>query len=154
MRIGVIPASAAAVVALTAGCGLSATGGGTAGPSPRLTPAEVVAIQVEALQHFNQPAPNAGIWTAYQFASRANRQVTGPYGRFLQIIRSSSNRALLHSREWRIDDVRQVDARAEVAVVVSDDAGAISRWRFSLSKQESAGCRGCWMTDGVEASPP
>jgi len=139
-----------AVVVIVTGCGLRASERITAGPSPARTPAEVVGIQLDGLQHYNQPTPNAGIWTAYQFASPANRQVTGPYGRFLQIIRSSSNRALLHSREWRIDDVRLAGSQAEVVAVVSDAAGAISRWTFSLSQQESAACKGCWMTDGVQ----
>ena len=148
MRCRLVPVCGALV--LLAGCG----GSQTAWPSPRLTPAEVVGIQVGALQRYNQPTPNAGIWTAYQFASPANRQATGPYGRFLQIIRADSNRALLHSREWRIEDVRQTGSQAEVVVVVNDHAGALSRWTFSLSKQEHAGCKGCWMTDGVTASLP
>jgi len=137
---------AACLAVLATSCG---AGRDKSGPSPRLSPAEVVSIQVEGLQHFNKPAPNAGIWAAYRFASPANRQVTGPYGRFLRIIRAPANRALLHSREWRVENVRQVESQAEVVVVVSDDAGVSSRWTFSLSKQEGAACKGCWMTDGV-----
>jgi hypothetical protein len=152
MRTGILSVCFVTVAAFTTGCGLKATGRVTAQPSPAQTPAEVVSIQLEGLQHYNQPTPNAGIWTAYQFASPANRQVTGPYGRFLQIIRSRSNRALLHSREWRIDHVRPAGPQAQVVAVVSDDSGAISTWTFSLSQQESAACKGCWMTDGVQRS--
>lgn len=36
-------------------------------PAPQLSPLDVVKIQVYALQHHNEPTPNAGIWTTFQF---------------------------------------------------------------------------------------
>jgi hypothetical protein len=38
-------------------------------PVPELSPLEVVKIQVYALEHYNEPRPNAGIWTAFQFGA-------------------------------------------------------------------------------------
>lgn len=118
-------------------------------PSPALTPAEVVSIQLRALQNINQPVPNAGVWIVYQFASPGNRQVTGPYGRFLRMIKSPANRTLLRSRSLKIVSSQVSGAEANVAAEVTGDAGAVSEWVFTLSKLSFENCAGCWMTEGV-----
>ena len=118
-------------------------------PSASLSPADVVRIQVLALQHVNEPTPNAGIWTAFQFASPANRQVTGPYGHFLQVIKSQSNQPFLHARSVRFYPVQQTGAHAEQEVGLTDQSGRTTRWLFSLTKQGEGQFENCWMTDGV-----
>ena len=47
-------------------------------PSPEWTPAEVIRMQVEALQNNDTPSPDTGIATAFRFASPGNRAATGP----------------------------------------------------------------------------
>ena len=133
------------VAALAGGCATRRT----PLPSAALSPADVVRIQVLALQHVNEPTPNAGIWTAFQFASPANRQVTGPYGHFLLVIKSPSNKPFLHARSVQFYPARQVGTQAEQEVELTDGTGRTTRWLFSLSKQSSAPFENCWMTDGV-----
>ena len=133
------------LAALACGCGNLRT----PMPSASLSPADVVRIQVLALQHVNEPTPNAGIWTTFQFASPANRLVTGPYGHFLQVIKSPSNQPFLHARAVRFLPVRQAGAQAEQEVEITDESGRITRWIFVLSKQRQAPFENCWMTDGV-----
>ena len=119
-------------------------------PSPNLSPVEVVDIELKALQSPDVPRPNAGIWTVFQFASPGNRQVTGPYGRFIGMIKSVPNTPLLHSRSWRFGLLRQEGTRAQVPVDVTGSKGSISSWTFTLSRQSTETCQKCWLTDGVE----
>src|SRR5579864_3669576 len=117
--------------------------------APELSPLDVVKIQVYALQHSNEPTPNAGIWTVYQFASPANRRVTGPYGHFLQLIKSPGNRPFLNARSAQFSDEHRDGSFAEVAVTLEDLEQRRSRFTFSLSLEEAGPFKGCWMTDGV-----
>lgn len=121
-------------------------------PAPELSPLNVVKIQIEALQHFNEPTPNAGIWTAFQFASPANRLVTGPYGHFLRLIKGPGNRPFLYARSAQFSSERRDGSFAEVTVELEDQEGLRSRFTFSLSMQGAGPFKGCWMTDGVHPS--
>lgn len=118
-------------------------------PSPELAPLDVVRIQVSALQHYGDPTPNAGIWTAFQFTSPANRRLTGPYGHFLQLIKSPQNRPFLHARAAQLSEVEHTEWFAEVLVQLQDEHRAGSRFLFSLSKQREGAFQHCWMTDAV-----
>ena len=118
-------------------------------PSPDLSPRDVVEIQLRALQRCDEPAPNAGVWTAFQFASPANRRVTGPYGRFFRIVRAPENRVLLRSRTFSVRTVRETARLAEVLADVTGQEGERSGWFFELSKQTSGAFIDCWMTDSV-----
>ena len=120
-------------------------------PAPELSPLDVVKIQVHALEHHNEPTPNAGIWTVYQFASPANRRVTGPYGHFLQLIKSPGNRPFLNARSAQFFDERRDGSFAEVTVELEDREGVRGRFTFSLSLEAAGPYKGCWMTDGVRA---
>ncbi|HSY80300.1 MAG TPA: hypothetical protein VK807_00975, partial [Gemmatimonadaceae bacterium] len=51
-------------------------------PTPSLSPNQVVEIVLTALQHNDNPQPDAGIATTFEFASPANRLETGPLQRF------------------------------------------------------------------------
>lgn len=52
-------------------------------PDPRLSPADVVRIQLESLR--TNGLSDNGIDTTYRFASPSNKKVTGPYARFAQM---------------------------------------------------------------------
>jgi hypothetical protein len=121
-------------------------------PAPGLSPLEVVKIQVYSLQHYNEPRPNAGIWTAFQFASPANRGVTGPYGHFLQLLKSPGNRPFLNARSAWFSDERRDGSHAAVTVALEHRERQRSRFTFSLSLQGAGPFKGCWMTDGVRPS--
>jgi len=118
-------------------------------PSPALSPVEVARIQAEALRRADEPVPNAGIWTTYQFASPGNRKITGPYGRFLRIIKSPENRSFREARSVRVGEPAINGDSAKVPVELIAESGQIMVWIFSLSRQTEGPCRGCWMTDGV-----
>jgi hypothetical protein len=118
-------------------------------PAPELSPSDVVRIQVDALRRVDEPTPNAGIWTTFRFASPANREITGPYGHFLRVIKSPGNGPFLHARSARLSGERQDGLSAEVTVELEGRDGLRSRFTFSLSKQGPGPFKDCWMTDSV-----
>lgn len=118
-------------------------------PAPELSPMDAVKIQVYALQHYNQPTPNAGVWTAFQFASPGNRQVTGPYGHFLRLIKSPVNRPFLYARSAQFSNEQRDGSFASITVELEDQERIRSRFMFSLSMQGAGPFKDCWMTDGV-----
>ena len=119
-------------------------------PHPDLTPAQVVEAQVEALQFNDRPTPDAGIATAFRFASPDNRKVTGPLPRFAQIVRAPGYRPLI---DHRVAGYGALIVRGDVALrrvtVVADDGQGIE-YEFRLSKDPESGC---WFTDGVVPVP-
>jgi hypothetical protein len=127
-------------------------------PNPGLSPGEVIRTVVEALQNCNSPAPNAGIFTVYQFASPANRANTGPYGNFLRLVKQPDFAALLARHATEFGPLSVAGDRAQQEVSYRMDDGRIARFRFALSRQTSeqtrGRCAGCWMVDQVSPIRP
>ncbi len=118
-----------------------------AAPHPGLGPADVVAAQLEALQHNDER--DAGIAVAFRFASPGNRRSTGPLERFVWMIRDGPYELLLgfdgaHAQPVVMDGTAA--ARQRVTVVRD---GRSRVYHFVLSQQRDGECRGCWMTDAV-----
>jgi hypothetical protein len=122
------------------------------GPSPSLAPADVVRIVMTALQHNDSPLPNAGIFTAYAFASPANHAATGPYGHFLGLVRTAEYEPLLHPHPFEGGNIAMRGDFARQIVTIHLKTGDV--WfRFRLRRQQDGACRGCWMIDGVSKRP-
>jgi len=126
-------------------------------PNPTLGPTEVIRTVVEALHNYNTPAPNAGIFTVYQFASPANRQNTGPYGKFLRLVRIPDFAPLLTRGATTYGPLALSGDRAEQEITIRMDDRRDSRFRFVVSRQTSqqtqGRCAGCWMVDRVMLVP-
>jgi Domain of unknown function (DUF4864) len=122
-------------------------------PNSSIGPGEVIQAVVRALENYNSPSPNAGIFTAYQFASPANRANTGPYGNFLRLVKNPAFAPLLvrHATEFGPLNVEGDHAEREVRLRTGD--GRQARFYFVLSRQNSqqtqGRCAGCWMVDQV-----
>jgi hypothetical protein len=113
-------------------------------PAPGIAPEEVVRNVVSALRHSNSPIPNAGIYTAYQFASPANHAATGPYGNFLGIVKSRDFAPLLHDDAIGFSEMIIRGEKAEQIVRLQS-----ASFKFTLSVQHRSPCVNCWMIDGV-----
>ena len=124
-----------------------------AGPDPRMGPHEVIAAVVDALAHNNSPLPNSGVRTTYQFASPANRRVTGPYGRFLRLVRAPPYAPLRMAVAVEYGELHVAEGKAWQIVTTRDAKGAAASFRFDVSLQKEGPCTGCWMTDGVARQP-
>ena len=107
-----------------------------------------------ALRNYNSPIPNAGVFTAYRFASPANRAVTGPYGHFLQLVKSADFAPLLSDFPSVLGAIDTKNDHAEQIVRVHSDPGHDAVFKFILSRQGEGPYRSCWMVDGVYGMLP
>jgi hypothetical protein len=127
-------------------------------PNPGLHPGEVIRTVIESLQNCNSPAPNAGIFTVYQFASPANRANTGPYGTFLRMVRLPGYAPLFSGHADSYSPLNIAGDRAEQAVGFHLDGSRVAWFRFVLSRQTNeqtrGHCAGCWMVDAVNPIRP
>ena len=121
---------------------------GLSQPHPNLSPKQVVAIQLKALQQVDVPEYNAGIATVYRFASPENRSQTGPLQRFTEMLRTGYPEMLGH-RSHVIDTGLQQGETLLLPVEVTTRAGRVLRYVFILRQQTAGALKGCWMTDGV-----
>ena len=122
-------------------------------PSRALGPAEVVRIVVEALRKNNSPLPNAGVFTAYQFASPANHAVTGPYGHFLRTVKTKLFVPLFQDHPQEFGQIAVSGDYAEQILRLRLDDGRTASYKFVVSLQKQGARRGCWMVDGASRMP-
>ena len=120
-------------------------------PDPALSPAEVVAIQLNALQA-NEAATDAGITQTWAFAHPDNKRMTGPLPRFAQMLKGPQYRMLLNHRSHEVAEVSRTDEEAVFAVTVTTPTGDVVGYRWIVAKVTSGEHAGAWMTTSV--SPP
>jgi Domain of unknown function (DUF4864) len=120
-------------------------------PDPALSPAEVVAIQLDALQA-NDAGTDAGIAQTWAFAHPDNKRMTGPLPRFAQMIKGPQYRMLLNHRSHAITEVSRTDEEAVFAVTVTTATGDVVGYRWTVAKVRDGEHAGAWMT--VAVSPP
>ena len=122
-------------------------------PSPDLSPAEVVRIQVEALQANDDPHADAGIETAFRFASPSNQAATGPLQRFSQMVKGPVYGDMLGFAWAEYGQIAVDGDQAAQRVTLHHEDGRRATYVFGLSRQEGGPYDGCWMTDGVARRP-
>lgn len=115
--------------------------------SPRLTPRDVVQMQVQALR--DSILDSQQIIRCYQLASPSNRSVTGPLERFSQMVLQHPFTELSSSEHWQVGEAL-VDGRfASVVVTTCSADGKPAGFRFDLVKQTEPPYVDCWMTETV-----
>ncbi len=121
-------------------------------PTPTLGPDEVVATQLDALKHNDDPEPDAGVKTAYNFASPANRRATGPFDRFRQMVHNRRYRPMVDHEDAVAGPVERDpdDGVAVQRVTVTGTGGRTITYVFRLSRGEGQ-YEDCWLTDAVTA---
>lgn len=120
-------------------------------PDPALSPEEVVKIQVEALQ--NNDDLDRGIEVTFNFASPANKEMTGPLYRFKQLVKNPVYSPMLNHKLAEYGPMEISGDVATQRVTIVERNGHATVYIFSLSKQNGPGCDGCWMTDSVSVLP-
>lgn len=123
-----------------------------AGPDPGLSPERVVEIQLDALQHNDNPHKDAGIARTWAFAHPDNKLVTGPLQRFTEMIKSPGYRPLVDHRAHSVQRVVVTRKTALFAVTVVPAKGPVVFYQWKLEKVKSGSLAGDWMT--VAVSPP
>lgn len=119
------------------------------GPSPALSPEQVVASQLQALQQPDDPYPDAGIEIAYAFASPAYKVATAALARFAALVHTAPLRGLLCYATIHYGPLRADGDHAEQEVLVADASGETTAYVFMLTRQRSSPLAGCWMTDAI-----
>ena len=121
-------------------------------PDPALSPAEVVSIQLTALQANDTPETDAGIAQTWAFAHPDNKRMTGPLPRFAQMIKGPQYRMLLDHRSHEVREVSRTDNQAVFAVTVTSETGDVVGYQWSVAKVADGENAGAWMT--IAVSPP
>ena len=69
-------------------------------PNPKLTPGQVIAIQIKALRNNGKMPDDGGIAITFNFASPANRRMTGPLPRFIQMLKNPLYKIMLDFKRY------------------------------------------------------
>ncbi|GAB3673302.1 DUF4864 domain-containing protein [Salinisphaera aquimarina] len=113
----------------------------SSGPSPELTPTDVVRLQLEAFRADDARG-------AYRFASPGNRGMIGSPAEFAQLIKRQYA-DMLTQTSARVSLKQRDDDTAQVLAELQQVNGQETAYVFFLSRQQEGDCNGCWMTDGV-----
>jgi hypothetical protein len=112
-------------------------------------PGEAIQAVTAALRNNNSPMPNAGIFTAFQFASPANHASTGSYGSFLMIAKTADYAPMLHDNPHELTGLVVSGDHAEQILRVKSKQGGVASYKFVVARQNDGG----WMVDGVIRVP-
>lgn len=119
------------------------------GPSPELSPMDVVELQLESLRR-NPELPNdAGIEAVFRFAAPANRAQTGPLPRFVRMVRGPGYAPLLGHRVAQMGPMTTEGSQVALPVLVETSDGQVFGYLWVLERQSEAPYRDCWMTTAV-----
>ncbi|PSQ95362.1 MAG: DUF4864 domain-containing protein [Bacteroidetes bacterium SW_9_63_38] len=122
-------------------------------PDTTLSPAEVVRLQVQALGNNDTPYDGAGIEAAFNFASPANKEATGPLSRFRTLFDTPQYAPMIDHRGATYSKPQIDDGVARMGVILVSEDGTRVGYLFQLSQQSTPPCEGCWMTDAVQRVP-
>ena len=118
-------------------------------PHPSLSPLDVVKIIMNALQKNDAPSKNHGIRVTFNFASPANKKVTGPVGRFVNMVTGPVYGKMVDHLGAVYEKIKIRGNSASVDVILKVVSGKFIGFRFLLTKQRDNEFEGTWMTDSV-----
>ena len=123
-----------------------------AAPKPEYSPQQAIKLIFDALKTNDTPRENAGIETAFNFASPGNKKVTGPLSKFIPMVKSVNYAAMVDHKSAEVFTNTRVEGDVAVQRVrVIGKDGKIVTFDFLLSRDKTTDC---WMTDGVVIVPP
>lgn len=120
-------------------------------PNPELTPEEVVAIQLTALQTNNAETTDDGIEQTWIFAHPNNKRMTGPLPRFAEMVKGPLYNMLLNHRTHQIEETLRVDGQASFTVTIVSKAGDAYACKWTVEQVAEGEEAGAWMTTAVSA---
>ena len=153
----VSPALISTLVALALVSGVGASGSAAAPidnpalprPTAELQPGEVVEIVINALANNDQPYPNAGIETTFNFASPANREFTGPLERFVRLVKGPVFGQMVNHMDSTLSEVVLDDKHAVRLVHIVSADNESHYYAFRLGLQQEGDYAGMWLTEAV-----
>ncbi len=118
-------------------------------PDPSLSPQDVVSIQIEALRNNDIPYEDRGIEVTFNFASPANKRMTGPLERFKVMVHDPTYGPMINHRSAKYENLMVEGEIARIDVILKSQEGEYLGYRFILSRQRGNQYEGSWMTDAV-----
>jgi len=118
-------------------------------PDPSFGPERVVEIQLTALADNDDPVENAGIKTAYNLASPANRRSTGPLSRFVAMVEGPRYAPMIDHVESVTGPLERDGTRATQSVTLTGPGGRTATYEFGLSSRRDGPLDDHWLTDRV-----
>ena len=123
-------------------------------PNPEIAPAEVVEIQMMALQNNDRVEDDLGILQTWTFAHPDNKAVTGPYRRFAGMIKTPTYAPMINHLNHRILDQQQDNGQVEFLVEMESQDNKLYRFVWVVKQVTGGSLDKCWMTSAVSAPQP
>ena len=123
-------------------------------PDPGIEPAEVVAIQMMALQNNDRVEDDLGILHTSTIAHPDNKAVTGPYRRFAGMIKTPTYAPMINHLNHRILDQQQDNGQVEFLVEMESQDNQLYRFVWVVKQVMGGSLDKCWMTSAVSAPQP
>ena len=131
-------------------------------PDPSIAPAEVVAIQLMGLKNNDLIETDFGIRQTWSFAHPKNRNVTGPFPRFAQMLKGPGYSVLLNHKSHEIRNgpstskskTNDDENRRQFDVFMETAKGDILYFSWIVQKVATGQFKDCWMTVSVSAPRP
>ncbi len=118
-------------------------------PEASFQPEDVVKIVIKALADNDNPYPDAGIETTFNFASPANKINTGPFERFASMVKGPIFGVMLNHKKSEFSEVVQVEGRAYQMVRLLTRDNQEVHFAFRLGLQPEGEFKVMWMTEAV-----
>ena len=120
-------------------------------PNPDIAPAEVIAIQLNGLQHNDKPETDAGIRQTWAFAHPRNRAMTGPLKRFTTMLKSPGYNVMLNHVSNEIVPASSGKGWRQFDVFMETENGEVMQFAWIVEKVTDGRYKNCWMTVAVSA---
>ena len=116
---------------------------------PQMSASDIISLQMNALQRNNKY--DNGIKIAFEYASQDNRLATGPYPRFIKMVKNDMYKHLLKCKKWSFvkNTIQKIkdEKYSRIVKVKSSHDNKEYKYRFTLSRQIPSLF---WRTDSVE----
>ena len=131
-------------------------------PDPSIEPDEVVAIQLMSLKNNDIVETDFGIRQAWTFAHPRNRRTTGPFPKFLMMIKGPGYSALLNHKSHEIRAAKGLsegktdngEMWRQFDVLMETVNGDILYFSWVVQKVVLGQFKNCWMTVSVSSPRP
>ena len=121
-------------------------------PNSKISPSEVVKIQLLGLQKNNDGFKDSGIEQTWNFAHPNNKEVTGPLDKFKMMIKSDNYQMMIDHLSHTITQVRSGASWAQFEVIILDKEKTYHKFNWQVEKYTEDGpLKNCWLTTMVSS---
>ena len=121
-------------------------------PNISILPSQVVKIQLSSLQNNNSPNIDSGILQTWEFAHPKNKNFTGPYDKFKNMIKKDSYSILINHKSHEVKEMFKNENVATYEVVILGKDKKFYKFKWQVEKYNKEGpLKNCWLTTAVLA---